>query len=379
MKNHLALFIALAAILFAAPRAYAADFTLWINGANPTLEEDAPYMKQGRVMVPLRLISESFGFDVTWNGANRSVSMAPANDRVKTMPTFRLKIGEHTIYADGKQKTATDVGAEIRNNYTFVPLRAIAELFGYPVRWNASERAAIIGNGDSVPYIDHFNAKDMDFSVDGKQLGTLYAFAEDGQLYVRADYLARALGMTYQERGRTFSDDPFDLTIRLEAKDGFHITFDSRYTTSSDGLDFGRYDMNNYKIMRKMVFIPLGRFADAKHMDLKIQGNRILLTTDPTPDTYPITIMDASERFPNRFSPSRSGIVLSWNGHRYVLKSHSKEMAPIGQYMDYLYSEEGRALLGKASDATKYQLSFGHNNHFYLQRQAGMVIGGISD
>lgn len=380
MKKRFALFIALISLFFMVPHTYAADFTLWIDGANPELYEDHPYIKQGRVMVPLRLISENFGYDISWNNAKRSVTMVPANDRLKNKAALHLRIGENTIFANDQAVATTDVPAEIKNNYTFVPLRAIAELFGYPVRWNEAERAAIVGSDEPIPYVNRFSVKDMTLSVDNERKGTIRAFAEGGQLYVQAKPFAKAMAMNYNQVGMTFSDDPMDLTIRMTDKDEFSITFDDRYTTSSDGLNFGRYDMNNYKILGRTAYIPLGRLANAKHMNLQVRGNHIILTTDPTPTEYPITIMEyKDESYATRFTPSRSNMVIYWNGQHYVLKHRSGEMTHFGQYMDYIFSEEGNAQLEESPDAVKHQLSFGGNNHFYLQRQAGMVIGGISD
>ena len=378
MKKRLTLLLTLALLLFAAPAAYAADFTLWINGSNPGAGEDAPYIKQGRVMVPLRLISESFGFDVGWNGAERRVTMIPANDRVKNMPTFNVKIGSRSIYANGNQLATTDVPPEIHNDYTYVPLRVIAELFGYPVRWDNGERAAIIGNEDPVPYVNRFGPKDMVLFLDGQEKGRINAFAENGQIYVRADAFAKAMAMSYKQEGMTFSDDPLDLTINMKTKDGFGINFDCRYITSTDGLDFGRYTVDNYKIRGNKTYIPLGYFADAKHMKLRVEGDTIRLMTDPTPDAYPITIMkyeDQARRV--RYLPSKSGMTVVWNGNNYVLKNSAGREENLDNYMERIFGDD--SLYQSAPSDKTFHRAFGMNNHFYLMRQGKMVIGGISD
>lgn len=378
MKKRLTLLLTLALLLFAAPAAYAADFTLWINGSNPSGGEDLPYIKQGRVMVPLRLISESFGFDVSWNGAERRVTMTPANDRVKNMPTFSVKIGSRDIYANGNQLATTDVPAEIRNDYTYVPLRVIAELFGYPVRWDDSERAAVIGNEEPVPYVNCFGAKDMALSLDGQDKGQINAFAEKGQLYVRADAFAKAMGMSYKQEGMTFSDDPLDLTINMKAKDGFGITYDCRYVTTTDGLNFGMYAMDNYEILGNKAYIAINCFVDARHMKLNVEGDSIRLTTDPTPETYPITILkyeDEGRRV--RYLPSKSGMNVVWSGKNYRLKNSAGKEENLGKYMERIFNDSS-LYQSTPSDKT-FHRALGRNNHFYLMRQGKMVIGGISD
>lgn len=378
MKKRLTLLLTLALLLFAAPAAYAADFTLWINGSNPAGGEDMPYIKQGRVMVPLRMISESFGFDVSWNGAERRVTMTPANARVMNMPTFSIKIGGRDIYANGRQLATTDVPAEIRNNYTYVPLRVIAELFGYPVRWDDRERAAIIGNEDPVPYVNRFAAKDMVLFLDGQEKGRVNAFAEKGQLYVRADAFAKAMGMRYKQEGMTFSDDPLDLTIEMKANDGFGITFDCRYVATTDGLNFGMYAMDNYEIRGNKAYIPLGCFVDAKHMKLNVEGDAIRLATDPTPETYPITILkyeDEGRRV--RYLPSKSGMNVVWGGRSYVLKNSAGKEENLDKYMERIFGDD--SLYQSPPSDKNFHRALGMNNHFYLMRQGKMVIGGISD
>ena len=378
VKKRLTLLLTLTLLLFAAPAAYAADFTLWINGSNPGGGEDMPYIKQGRVMVPLRLISESFGFDVGWNGAERRVTMAPANERLMNMPTFSLNVGGRDVYANGNPKATTDVSAEIRNNYTFVPLRVIAELFGYPVRWDDGERAAIIGNEEPVPYVNRFGAKDMVLSLDGQSKGKLNAFAEKGQLYVKADAFAKAMAMSYKQTGMTFSDDPLDLNIQMKAKDGFAMTFEGRYISTSDGLNFGLYAMDNYLIRGNKAYIPLGRYADAKHMKLSIEGDTIRLMTDPTPETYPITIMKYDDSsYSGRYLPSKSGMNVVWNGNNYRLKNSAGKEENLGKYMERIFNDSS-LYQSTPSDKTLHR-ALGMNNHFYLMRQGKMIIGGISD
>lgn len=378
MKKRLTLLLTLSLLLFAAPAAYAADFTLWINGSNPAGGEDMPYIKQDRVMVPLRMISESFGFDVSWNGAERRVTMTPANARVMNMPTFSVKIGGRDIYANGNQLATTDVPAEIRNNYTYVPLRVIAELFGYPVRWDDRERAAIIGNEEPVPYVNRFAAKDMALFLDGQEKGRVNAFAEKGQLYVRADAFAKAMGMRYKQEGMTFSDDPLDLTINMKANDGFGITFDCRYVATTDGLNFGMYAMDNYEIRGNKAYIALNCFVDAKHMKMNVEGDAIRLMTDSTPETYPITILkyeDEGRRV--RYLPSKTGMNVVWNGKNYRLKNSAEKEENLGKYMERIFGDD--SLYQSPPSDKAFHRAFGMNNHFYLMRQGKMVIGGISD
>jgi len=77
-----------------------------------------------RVMVPLRGIAEAFGADISWNGDTRTVTVTH-NGRVTTM-----QIGNPQITVGGVNVTL-DIPPMIVDLFdlTFVPIRAIAEIF----------------------------------------------------------------------------------------------------------------------------------------------------------------------------------------------------------------------------------------------------------
>jgi len=104
-----------------------------VNGAYADPLEAAPFIKDGRTMVPLRFIAEAFGANVEWipetKGINISLELASA------VHTIGLQVGNPTAIVDGEVVTL-DVAPVIVNGRTFVPLRFIAESFGATVNWN---------------------------------------------------------------------------------------------------------------------------------------------------------------------------------------------------------------------------------------------------
>lgn len=98
-----------------------------------------PYIKNNRTYVPIRFIAEELGYDVKWDGANRKVTMT--NDGT----TVELTIGSNKIKVNGKT-VLLDAPAEIRDDRTFVPLRAIAEAFGEKVDYSSDYKAVYIGD-----------------------------------------------------------------------------------------------------------------------------------------------------------------------------------------------------------------------------------------
>ena len=97
-----------------------------------------PYIKNSRTFVPIRFIAEELGYDVKWDGVNRKVTMTEGDT------TVELKIGSADMTINGKV-VKLDAPAEIRDDRTFVPLRAIAEAFGEKVDFSEDYRAVYIG------------------------------------------------------------------------------------------------------------------------------------------------------------------------------------------------------------------------------------------
>ncbi len=120
------------------------NIRIWMKG-NLIKSDVAPYIYQERTMVPLRVISENLGKEVTWDGAKRSVNIKDEKGN-----EFSLLIGGkfmEDISANVDRKIELDAPALIKDDRTFVPLRAIAEAFGERVDWDKEKRVVVIGEG----------------------------------------------------------------------------------------------------------------------------------------------------------------------------------------------------------------------------------------
>lgn len=98
-----------------------------------------PYIKNSRTYVPIRFIAEELGYDVKWDGANKKVTMKSDGT------TVELTIGSNKMMVNGKA-VLLDAPAEIKDDRTFVPLRAIAEAFGEKVDYSSDYKAVYIGD-----------------------------------------------------------------------------------------------------------------------------------------------------------------------------------------------------------------------------------------
>lgn len=112
-----------------------------------------PYLnKENRVMVPVRRIAEELQGTVSWDAANKIVTIhRPAQkfkwggfkDIDRAELTIVLKIGEKEA-AVNSQTVTLDTQAEIRNGRTMVPLRFVSENFGATVEWRAYDKTVVI-------------------------------------------------------------------------------------------------------------------------------------------------------------------------------------------------------------------------------------------
>lgn len=115
---------------------FANGISIYIN--NSKIETpDAPYIKDSRTLVPIRVISENIGVEVGWDNETREVSLL--KDGNKTI----LPLGKNLYIQNGKE-IATDIAPEIKNDRTFVPLRLIAELYGKQVNWDQNSYSVLI-------------------------------------------------------------------------------------------------------------------------------------------------------------------------------------------------------------------------------------------
>ncbi len=105
-----------------------------VNGVFSEPLEVAPFIKDGRTMVPLRFIAEAFGAQVEWIPETKGINITLSLKSVVT--TIGLQVGNPTAIVNG-QVVTLDVAPVIVNGRTFVPLRFVAEAFGAKVDWNS--------------------------------------------------------------------------------------------------------------------------------------------------------------------------------------------------------------------------------------------------
>ena len=124
--------------------AAAASVSVTLNGKQLAFDT-APYIENGRVLVPMRGVLESLGYSVHWKEHTQTV-VAMKNGMELSLP-----LNSKTITVNDKQ-VSIDVPAQLHGSRTFVPLRFLAEYSGADVQWDAASSTVVIHSAEAENY-----------------------------------------------------------------------------------------------------------------------------------------------------------------------------------------------------------------------------------
>ena len=100
-------------------------------GGNPFKTDVPPIVRNGRTLVPVRAIAETFGATVSWDQEMFLVTIEDGET------TILLKIGANEYVVNDKVREM-DTGAYLFKDRTVLPLRVVAEALGHDVHWDAA-------------------------------------------------------------------------------------------------------------------------------------------------------------------------------------------------------------------------------------------------
>lgn len=124
--------------------------TVVIDGQTVQFPLQDPIIVEGRTLVPMRTIFEALGAEVQWIDENGVQSIVATTEDT----TINMTINEKEFYVNGEQKTL-DVPAQLINDKTLVPIRAISESLGCFVGWDENAKTVLIQS-----HLDTENAQD---------------------------------------------------------------------------------------------------------------------------------------------------------------------------------------------------------------------------
>lgn len=169
-------------------------------------DSGAPFIDSaGRTQVPFRATMEAFGCTVDWEEAQRT-AVARKGDT-----TVRVPIGKPYIGVNG-ERLNIDTSAVIRDNRTYLPIRAVLESFGAQVSWDGQRRQVVVSTQSVGEVKIHF--------IDvGQGDATLI---DCGEVEVLIDGGDNRAGATVVDYIRPFVDGPLDYVIATHP-DADHI------------------------------------------------------------------------------------------------------------------------------------------------------------
>jgi len=114
-----------------------------LNGSTKKGDQ-APEIKSSRTFVPIRLVGEAFGADVSYDAATKKVSV------LLGATSIEFTIGKSAATLNGDPKTMDAAAYISKTGRTLVPLRFIVEKSGLNVVWNAKARTITV---TSKPFV----------------------------------------------------------------------------------------------------------------------------------------------------------------------------------------------------------------------------------
>lgn len=132
--------------------------TLVIN--NIVFERDF-IVKNDRIHIPLRLVSENLGADVNWKADEGKVEILNQDKKI----IFYIDSNEYRI---DDMVFTIDSAPFIVKDTTYVPARALANAVDAKLEWNEKEFYCAIDNGYEID-----GSRDVDLSKDAKDLQTI--------------------------------------------------------------------------------------------------------------------------------------------------------------------------------------------------------------
>ena len=131
-KTHMKKIIlgSLLALCIAVPALAHPPITVYVDQQKVAFADQAPVIVDDRTLVPMRKIFEAMDADVTWDEPSQTITSTRGSDVVT------MTIGQKQVYKNGKVVYTMDVPAQIMQDRTMVPIRAVAVAFDANVAWD---------------------------------------------------------------------------------------------------------------------------------------------------------------------------------------------------------------------------------------------------
>lgn len=227
-----------------------------------TVMEAEPYILNDRTMVPVRVISETFGKEVSWDGDTKTVTIKSSDKEIK------LVIGSTEAVVNGAV-VSLDAAPQISGDRTMIPLRFVTETLGFDVTYVDATRqvmitdekpAVVIGNKKiSADIIKLYCVGDED--EEGTVRNNVESFLNETQMAYLMACAAEINGVTLDEEEKDQIKTISQLMGGENILAGFCADFIANYTLAdkyyNQKMTFTDEEIDKY--YRE-------NYADAKHI-----------------------------------------------------------------------------------------------------------------
>lgn len=228
------------------------------EGSKPTLDSG------GYTMLPLRGIVEAIGGSLTWDAANRTVTM------VKDSQTIQVPIGSTKITVNGTQKDMLANNGTYKAAYinsagrTLVHVRALEAFNNTKCTWNqATKQVTVTYPDNSTPVVTSKNYRVDVINKSGQDITTL-CYGLSGTY----SYGQNALTTTLKKNGTA--------SFYISVPDNSNVRIYDFYTIGVGTKYYNGLNLNGVNAYVTIVLKEDGKFEQANDKTIEVGGNTAL-------------------------------------------------------------------------------------------------------
>jgi LysM repeat protein len=158
------------------------DKYMYVNGISKEIDPGrgtTPIIRNGRALLPVRSFIETLDGDVNWIENEQLIILYLNSKEIK------LYLNKTEAYVNN-EKFTIDVAPTISNSRTVLPIRFIAENFGFTVTWNEEERSILIDNQKETTS-KNIPSSDLNYTIyKVSQSDTLWSISQKFNLSIQA-------------------------------------------------------------------------------------------------------------------------------------------------------------------------------------------------
>lgn len=165
------------------------DPMMTVNGTDAEIDPGrgtAPIIQDDRTLIPVRAVIEAMGGTASWDADSESAILEYEGN------TVTLTIGSTTAYFNDTASTL-DTAPVIINDRTLLPIRFVAESFGFDVDWDGATQTVTITGADQTAPDATPSSTAAPMTGEGEDTLVVY-FSATGNTENVANYIAEATG-----------------------------------------------------------------------------------------------------------------------------------------------------------------------------------------